>query len=63
MLIEDEFARGDLVLASSHRQVDARGIHWVVPDGRDGHPLLARFEAWLQSQAQAQAGAKLGSWA
>ena len=61
MLIEDEFARGDLVLASSHRQVDARGIHWVVPDGRDGHPLLARFEAWLQSQAQA--GAKLGSWA
>ena len=51
MLIEDELARGDLVVACARPLAAERGYYLVTPDRGEERPLLTQFSAWLQSEA------------
>jgi len=51
MLIEDELARGDLVVACARPLAAERGYYLVTPDRGEERPLLTLFSAWLQSEA------------
>ena len=56
MLVEDELARGDLVVACDRPLRGARGYYLVSPVLRDPPAALAPFQAWLLDRAQAAAG-------
>ncbi|RZL62884.1 MAG: LysR family transcriptional regulator [Variovorax sp.] len=55
MLVEDELARGDLVVACARPLSGERNYYLVTPDRGDARPLLAMFSDWLQGQASAAA--------
>ena len=51
MLVEDELARGDLVVACARPLSGERNYYLVTPERGDDRPLLTRFSTWLQAQA------------
>ncbi|MDM0039197.1 LysR substrate-binding domain-containing protein [Variovorax sp. J22G21] len=51
MLVEDELARGDLVVACARPLSGERNYYLVTPERGDDRPLLTRFITWLQAQA------------
>ena len=53
MLVADELARGDLVVACARPLSGERNYYLVTPERGDERPLLTRFTKWLQAQADA----------
>jgi len=51
LLIEDELARGDLVVACARPLAGERGYYLVVPERGEERPLLRAFGDWLSTQA------------
>jgi len=51
LLIEDELARGDLVVACARPLAAERGYYLVVPERGEERPLLRAFGAWLVARA------------
>ena len=51
LLIEDELARGDLVVACARPLAGERGYYLVVPERGEERPLLRAFGDWLTAQA------------
>ncbi len=51
MLVEDDLARGDLVVACDRPLKAGRGYYLVTPTRRDPSPALATFQAWLIARA------------
>ena len=51
MLIEDELARGDLVVACDKPLSGERNYYLVTPEQENDRPLLTVFGAWLKGQA------------
>lgn len=51
MLVEDELARGDLVIACARPLSGERGYYLVTPERADGRPQLAAFAQWLGLEA------------
>ena len=51
MLVADELARGDLVVACARPLSGERNYYLVTPERGDERPLLTRFTRWLQAQA------------
>ena len=52
MLVADELARGDLVVACARPLSGERNYYLVTPDRGEARPLLKRFGVWLLGQAQ-----------
>ena len=52
LLIADELARGELVVACDRPLRGERGYYFVMPERTDAHPVLTSFRAWLVDQAQ-----------
>ena len=52
MLVADELARGDLVVACARPLSGERNYYLVTPDRGEARPLLKRFGEWLLGQAQ-----------
>ena len=52
MLVADELARGDLVVACARPLSGERSYYLVTPDRGDERPLLGLFRDWLLAQAQ-----------
>jgi DNA-binding transcriptional LysR family regulator len=55
MLVADELARGELVVACARPLSGERNYYLVTPERADQRPLLKFFSDWLLAQAQAQA--------
>lgn len=56
MLVADELARGDLVVACERALMGSRGYYLVSPERRDPPAALGLFRDWLLEQARAGAG-------
>jgi LysR family glycine cleavage system transcriptional activator len=56
MLVADELARGELVVACERPLSGERNYYLVTPEQPDDRPLLALFRDWLMAQVRAQAG-------
>ena len=52
MLIEDELARGDLVVACDKPLSGERNYYLVTPEQENDRPLLTVFGAWLKGQVE-----------
>lgn len=52
MLVEDELARGDLVVACARPLAGERHYYLVTPERGDERPLLKLFGEWLAAQAK-----------
>jgi LysR family glycine cleavage system transcriptional activator len=52
LLVEDELARGELVVACAQVLSGQRNYYLVTPDRGEGRPLLGLFSDWLVGQAQ-----------
>ncbi|MCU4122224.1 LysR substrate-binding domain-containing protein [Variovorax sp. N23] len=52
MLIDDEIARGELVVACARPLSGQRNYYLVTPDRGEPRPLLAAFADWLGAQAR-----------
>ena len=52
MLIDDEIARGELVVACARALSGQRNYYLVTPDRGEPRPLLAAFAEWLGAQAR-----------
>ena len=52
LLIADELARGELVIACNRPLRGERSYYFVTPERADAHPVVARFREWLVKQAQ-----------
>lgn len=52
MLVEDELARGDLVVACARPLSGERNYYLVTPERADAGPLLQVFSDWLVAQAR-----------
>lgn len=52
LLIAEELARGELVLACDRPLAGERGYYLVTPERADDRPVLAQFREWLLGQAQ-----------
>ena len=52
MLIDDELARGELVVACDRPLAGERGYYLVTPERAEDRAALAQFRAWLLAQAQ-----------
>ena len=53
LLIADELARGELVIACNRPLRGERSYYFVTPERADAHPVLALFRDWLLAQAEA----------
>ncbi|RYZ02380.1 MAG: LysR family transcriptional regulator, partial [Comamonadaceae bacterium] len=51
MLVADELARGDLVVACARPLSGERNYYLVTPERGEERPLLIRFTRWLQAEA------------
>jgi DNA-binding transcriptional LysR family regulator len=58
MLVEDELARGDLVVACARPLSGERSYYLVTPDRADARPQLAAFARWLASEALRRPGTR-----
>jgi LysR family glycine cleavage system transcriptional activator len=52
MLVDDEIARGELMVACARPLSGQRNYYLVTPDRGEPRPLLAAFAAWLGAQAR-----------
>ena len=52
LLIADELARGELVIACNRPLRGERSYYFVTPERADAHPVLALFRDWLLAQAE-----------
>ncbi len=52
MLVEDEIARGELVVACPRALSGRRSYYLVTPERGDARPLVGLFGDWLRTQAQ-----------
>jgi len=52
MLVADELARGELVVACARPLAGERAYYLVTPERADQRPLLKRFSDWLLAEAQ-----------
>ncbi|MGJ7545217.1 LysR substrate-binding domain-containing protein [Variovorax sp. LT1R16] len=52
LLVEDELARGELVVACAQVLSGQRNYYLVTPERGEGRPLLGLFAAWLVGQAR-----------
>ena len=52
MLVEDELARGDLVVACARPLTGERNYYLVTPERGDARPLLGLFSAWLSGEVR-----------
>ncbi|MBK9441240.1 MAG: LysR family transcriptional regulator [Comamonadaceae bacterium] len=55
LLISAELASGELVVACDQALANQRAYYLVLPEGDEIAPVLSRFTAWLQGQADAEA--------
>lgn len=55
-LVAEELAQGRLCRACPEAHDSDRAYYFVVPEGREHDPLLARFGAWLEAAAAATEG-------
>jgi len=55
MLVDDEIARGELMVACERPLSGQRNYYLVTPDRGQERPLMGSFCGWLLAQAQAQA--------
>ncbi len=51
LLVEDERARGELVLPCPAPVLGGRAFHLVIPERKAGTAALERFRTWLQAEA------------
>lgn len=56
MLVDDEIARGELMVACARPLSGQRNYYLVTPDRGEPRPLLAAFADWLGAQACARPG-------
>ena len=54
MLVQDELARGELIVACARPLSGERSYYLVTPERADAPPLLAQFSDWLVTQAHAR---------
>jgi DNA-binding transcriptional LysR family regulator len=52
MLVADELARGELVVACARPLSGERNYYLVTPERADQRPLLKFFSDWLLAQAR-----------
>jgi len=52
MLVADELARGELVVACARPLAGERAYYLVTPERADQRPLLKRFSDWLLAETQ-----------
>jgi len=55
-LVEDELARGLLVVVSKQAVRSDRGYHLISPEHKAGGAALKAFSAWLQIEARSYQG-------
>lgn len=52
LLVEDELARGVLVLATRHEYLSDRAYYLIYPERKSENAALTAFRAWLEAQAR-----------